>query len=140
MLEAVKVITSTEMQRIESLAYVQGHSDAQFMEQAGAAIAVLVKDFVEKRGLEKHVTLLVGKGNNGGDALAAGFHLLSQGFSVQALLIYPLEMCSPLCRKQHDRFASASGTVRIALQEEKLYFKPHGVILDGLVGTGFQGK
>ena len=69
MLEGIKVITSMEMQRIERLAYVQGHSDTQFMEQAGSAIAALTARFIEQNKLVRHATLLVGKGNNGGDSL-----------------------------------------------------------------------
>jgi NAD(P)H-hydrate epimerase len=128
-----KVVTATEMARIEKLAYAAGASDLGFMENAGKGIAEKTEQFVSEHALEKRVTLLVGKGNNGGDAFAAGKHLVSRGFSVTALLTYPLDHCSPLCQKQCEEFKRAGGTI----QSNKTL---QGVILDGLTGTGFHGK
>jgi len=131
MFEGTKVVTADEMLRIEQLAYAQGFSDGDFMEQAGVAIS----RFIEKNYPSKRVVILAGKGNNGGDAYTAGIHLLDKGFSVQAIRVFPLEGSSPLCIQQHDRFVAKGGKVH-----EESAFPESGVILDGLVGTGFKGK
>lgn len=123
------------MQRIEKAAYAQGFSDSEFMENAGAAIAEATIDFVQRSDLPKDVTLLVGKGNNGGDAYAAGIKLLQDGFCVRAIPIFPLGSCSTLNHQQHDKFRKAGGKIT-----ENLSLENHLLILDGLVGTGFQGK
>lgn len=133
MLEGKKVVSVDEMRRIESLAYQQGHRDVDFMDKAGLGIAQHVQDHVERYSLDKHVIALVGKGNNGGDALTAALHLLSAGYYVEVLLAYPLESCSPLCRAKYDLYRSAGGKFTTTI-------KGAGLILDGLVGTGFQGK
>ncbi|MBI2812267.1 MAG: NAD(P)H-hydrate dehydratase [Candidatus Melainabacteria bacterium] len=122
------------MARIESLAYAQGASDQTFMENAGAAIAACVEEFVANNELPKIITLLVGKGNNGGDAFVAGERLLERGFQVAAQHIYPLEECSALCKKMSEKFRARGGKVN----HEEVVLR--GILLDGLVGTGFRGK
>jgi NAD(P)H-hydrate epimerase len=105
------------------------------MENAGSAIAEVVENFIETNDLPKNVTLLVGKGNNGGDAFAAGAKLIERGFTVIALPIYPLDSCGPLCKTLWEKFRSRGGSIK-----EIQHFGSEGVILDGLVGTGFKGK
>lgn len=139
-LEGLKIISSQEMARIEGMAYAEGASEQAFMENAGEEIALAVEDFIERYDLPKTVTLLVGKGNNGGDAYAAGVKLLERGFKVAALHIYSLENCGPLCKAMHEKFRTHGGAIRHAHDEQALKFDAEGVILDGLVGTGFKGK
>jgi hydroxyethylthiazole kinase-like uncharacterized protein yjeF len=131
MLEGKKIVTAEEMKRIEGMAYAQGHLEGTFMDNAGMAIAHIVENFIMTLKLDKEVTLLAGKGNNGGDAFTAGALLLSRGFSVQAYHPFPLENCTPLCQQKAKQFEQAGG---------KKATEMRGVLLDGLVGTGFQGK
>lgn len=126
-----KVITAHEMTRIEQMAYANGASPGLFMENAGKSIAEVLSFL----NLADQVFLLVGKGNNGGDAYAAGCELLNSGFSVEAWHVYPLEECSALCQEQHDRFTEGGGIVHY----DEVPFPEEGIILDGLVGTGFEG-
>lgn len=139
-LEGLKIVAAQEMARIEGLAYADGASEQTFMENAGAAIAEAVMNFIEERRLPKAVTLLVGKGNNGGDAFAAGRKLLERGIKTTALHIYSLENCGPLCRKMYEKFRSVGGVVNHVHDKRAFHFEPNSVILDGLVGTGFHGK
>lgn len=136
-LEGLKVVSGQEMARIEEIAYSEGVSEETFMENAGKAIAVAVEAFIQTNDLPKIVTLLAGKGNNGGDAYAAGAILMERGYKVTALRIYPLESCRPLCKKMHEKFRSSGGDI-IAGQSSAVH--PEGIILDGLVGTGFRGR
>lgn len=136
-LEGQKVVTADEMARVEKLAYTQGHSDAQFMDNAAQAIGGIAETFIAKHGLDRQVSLLAGKGNNGGDAYTAGMRLLEKGFSVSAFPLYPLESCSPLCRERRQQFERAGGKIQAA---GTFPFGDKGIILDGVVGTGFQGK
>ncbi len=135
MLEGLKVITSEEMARIEKLACDEGASELAFMEKAGDGIADAVEDYLEANFLVKEVTLVVGKGNNGGDAFAAGAKLIERGIKTKAIHIFPLEVCSPLCKIMHEKFRSRGGQIL-----HDFHFGKEGVILDGLVGTGFRGK
>lgn len=136
----MKVVTAQEMSRIEGLAYAEGASEVAFMENAGTAIAQIAYDYLTKKGCDKSVALLVGKGNNGGDAYVAGAKLLEKGVSVRAYHFYSLDLCGPLCKQQHERFKNAGGQVIFFHRAEEVLFAPCSVILDGLVGTGFHGK
>lgn len=127
-MEALKIITAQEMARIETLHGAE-NSHEQFMAEAGRKISEIVMNYVETHSLVKRVTLLVGKGNNGGDAYAAGIYLLDKGYQV-----YAYELCgegSSLNQKFREKFRKKRGKF-----EKKL----EGLILDGLLGTGFKGK
>jgi NAD(P)H-hydrate epimerase len=85
------------------------------------------------------VLLLVGSGNNGGDALVAGHYLADVGAQIAAYLIKPLaEDDSNL-----SRLVNRGIEITIA-EEDKGYKKLDellfrvDVIIDGLLGTGFQ--
>lgn len=129
-LDGMKVVRAEEMARIEKVSIEAGASDEGYMLKAGEGIAARVESFVSEKELEKTVTLLVGKGNNGGDAFVAGTFLLNRGFHVEAFQVVPLKEASPLCQKHGKDFKGK-------MQEA---FEPKGVILDGLLGTGFQGR
>ncbi len=132
-LEGDKVVRAEEMARAERATIEAGASDEAYMLKAGEGIALLIERFIQHKDLEKRVTLLVGKGNNGGDAFVAGTFLLGKGFAVEAYQCVPLEEASPLCQKHGKLFAEAGGGI-----QQELDLK--GVILDGLLGTGFRGK
>ncbi len=139
-LEGLKVVSAHEMAQIEGIAYAEGASEQTFMENAGDAVANAVENFIEENALAKTATLLVGKGNNGGDAYAAGAKLIERGFKTTALHIYSLDKCGPLCKTMYEKFRSRGGIVRHVHDEPSFHFEPEGVVLDGLVGTGFKGK
>ncbi len=139
-LEGLKVVAAAEMAKIEQAAYVDGACEQSFMENAGVAIASVAENFTDKNHLPKNITLLVGKGNNGGDALAAGVNLLKHGFKVAALHLYLMENCTPLCQIMYQKFCSLGGVARHVADEAFLQFDESRIILDGLVGTGFKGK
>jgi NAD(P)H-hydrate epimerase len=140
MLEGKKIITPQEMQRIEALAFAQGHSDSQFMDQASKRMAALTEAFIQKNSLGKVVYILAGKGNNGGDAYATGIQLLARHFNVVAFQFFPKELCSSLCQNRLESFQKYGGRVVFLHKNESLSFPEKGIILDGLLGTGFQGK
>ena len=90
-MKGLKVVTSEEMARIEKNAYAQGCSESEFMENAGKAIAEIVKNYLLTEQLEKKVTLLVGKGNNGGDSYVAGRILIKKVFPLSLIILILLK-------------------------------------------------
>jgi NAD(P)H-hydrate epimerase len=138
--EAVmKVVTSKEMAHIESLAYEEGSSEEQFMEEAGKGVAEAVHSFCEKRKLVKHIILLCGKGNNAGDAYVAGRYLLKKNYQVFAFQIDDLQECTILTRKNHSNFVNKGGIAQQIKSVEEIIFPNEGAIVDGIFGTGFHG-
>lgn len=140
-LEGVCVVTAKEMARVEALAIAEGSSAEQFMLRAGREIAQRIENFIEANGCVREVILLVGKGNNGGDAYTAGVFLLQKGLKVVAYHVFPLDSCSALCQKQHYNFVELGGLVEFINPHARDYSLPkQGVVVDGLVGTGFAGE
>jgi len=124
MIDGIKVVNSEELARVE-----KGGDGEAFMQQAGREVARVAMEYLEEHNLPKKVTLLVGEGNNGGDAYCAGICLLNAGVEVQALQVS--EGKSPLNKKFGEIFRKKKG---------KTTQKMDGLILDGIFGTGFRGK
>ncbi len=131
----LKVVTAQEMARIEKWAVKRGASEERFVEEAGRKVAAAAAEFVEKNRLQKKVVMLVGKGNKGADAYVAGTALLEEGFQVRAIALFPDRECSSLNRKMGERFKKRRGKV-----DREISFADEGLIIDGLLGTGFKGK
>lgn len=128
MIEGLKVVSAKEMSRIEA----GSNAHEKWMLQAGRKVAEAVIHFVEEQKLTKKATLLVGSGNNGGDAYVAGIHLIKHGFSVRAFRMG--RRASPLNRKFGEEYRKSKGHMITKLSFDD------GVIVDGFLGTGFKGK
>ncbi len=129
-LPVIPVVTAQEMARLEEMAIKQGSCREEFMLEAGRKIAAAA---IERK--PKRVALLVGKGNNGGDAYAAGLCLLEEGVRVRAFPLYAEEECSELNQKLKDRFRKKRGKIEVAIDRFD-----DDLILDGFLGTGFRGE
>lgn len=139
----MKVISPSEMIQLETQSLAAGAardaSPEQYMEQAALSIARYVRDYLHLHHRESQVLLLCGKGNNGGDAFTAGRILLEWGIEVSALYVTPLEQCGRLCKKKAQEFTDKGGLLYLFQDSPPPIFSSHGVIVDGLFGTGFTG-
>lgn len=127
------VLSAKEMARIEKLAIQDGFSEETFMTRAGAKVADVVADFIEPDFI---ILLLVGKGNKGGDALMAGGLLAEKGFSVHAFSPFSFKESSPLNQLMRSFYRDQGGV----FLDESVDFSSYDLIVDGLLGTGFEGK
>lgn len=136
----IEVLTADEMREADRRAIeVFGVSSLTLMENAGASVAQVIR----QRWDRPRVTVLCGKGNNGGDGLVAARHLadlspkvflasersaLSKDAAINAAR---LDSCNvPIIEvASADEWAHLSGT---ALECD--------VVVDGLLGTGFHGS
>ncbi len=134
----MRAVLPEEMRRIEQETMdTLLLSEEILMERAGIGVArVLLRSF---RNVSK-VVALVGKGNNGGDALTALRELHCRGIRVSAGLQYPLSMCGPSVAREADRL------IHLGIQIEELSspkawhrIRHADVVIDGLLGTGFKG-
>ncbi|NMB25353.1 MAG: NAD(P)H-hydrate dehydratase [Firmicutes bacterium] len=112
------------------------------MENAGRQVAEVAADFLGRHHGRK-VSIVVGKGNNGGDGFVAARYLHNRGFRVRVFLIAPSKELSP------DALANyhICGQLGIDIQEvdeqylSKLRFALSltDLIIDGILGTGIEG-
>jgi NAD(P)H-hydrate epimerase len=131
-------ITSEEMAALDENCKFYGLIPIQLMENAGANVANEIKKRFTGEG--PSVTVVAGKGNNGGDAFAAARHL--HGFDVKIVL---------LGRSKDLRTEETSGNMRILKEnsfdiaeitdssELKTLYRSE-VIIDAIFGTGISGK
>lgn len=110
--------------------------DGALMQRAAAALAVQVASLLRRhRGgvAGRRVVLLVGSGNNGGDALWAGSRLARRGARVDAVLVAERVHAEGLAA-----LAAAGGRARdVRAPGEAL--ERADVVVDGLLGIGARG-
>lgn len=136
----IKVVTPDEMSRIEKIAIGSGCQEADFMENAGKGIAAAIFNSIKTHPNPPHCFVFIGKGNNGGDAFTAAFYLQAAGIIVHVIALYQIKECSVLCQNHWKRYADSGGVIRslVDLHDDEL--SGGTIIVDGMVGTGFNGK
>src|SRR4051812_47960268 len=85
------------MRAAEEAAFAHGIQVEALMDQAGAGVARIVREFFPHPGT---CIVYAGKGHNGGDALVAGERLQREGWKVDVRLPFPESDCSELTRKK----------------------------------------
>lgn len=130
----MKVVSASEMSRIEKLSFERGSHDEEFMETVGKKIAFLLPQFYDR---SHPIILLCGKGNNAGDAYVTGCYLIEKGYKVKAWQFFNLDDASPLCKKNAHRFKLLEGVIEEC--SAKIDSDHNAVFIDGIFGTGFQG-
>ncbi len=139
-LHGKKIVTNHEMSRIEKLSIEAGESEEGYVQKAGENIARAILHWIEKENFPTRVYLLVGKGNNGADTFAAALHLIQEKIEVIAFHPFDFDDCSTLCAKKGREYLKKGGK-RIFLEDGySLSFPEEGIIVDGIVGTGFKGS
>lgn len=131
------ILSVEEVLRLEDLIENRGTSKAALMEYAGEAAADRVLDFAPK-----HVAVLVGFGNNGGDGWVAADILSHKGISVDLITpVEPNEISSPIARHVARRTAGRDVVVTVGPSRDELVeiLNRADVVLDAILGTGFKG-
>ncbi|MDE2585016.1 MAG: NAD(P)H-hydrate dehydratase [Betaproteobacteria bacterium] len=107
-------------------------ADQPLMQRAGQAAAELAARLCRDNGAA--ILILAGPGNNGGDALEAGHHLLGCFFKVHLVFTGQAEKLPPDAQAALERFVHAGGKLLDAIPDSP----PWGLIIDGLFGIGLQ--
>jgi hydroxyethylthiazole kinase-like uncharacterized protein yjeF len=136
----MKILTAKEMRETDRVTVEQfGVGSFTLMENAGSAVARFVlREFPEHR----RITVLCGKGNNGGDGFVAARVLADAGCAVTVLL---LGDPNDLKGDAKAMFAKLPRPAVLAKDEAALSSEPvlsllenSDLFLDAVVGTGFQ--
>ncbi|MEV7109279.1 NAD(P)H-hydrate dehydratase [Streptomyces anulatus] len=124
---------SVETVRAAEAALMQRLPEGELMRRAAAGLAVACGDLLRRNGrvYGSRVLLLVGSGDNGGDALYAGARLARRGAGVRALLLCP------------DR-AHPGGLAALLAAGGQVVDGPDGLgvldlVVDGITGIGGRG-
>ena len=123
------LVSTEQMQQIESKIFAAGMPVAALMEKVGGSIA---RRFQVLYPLATHrrVGILVGMGHNGGDALVVARELYFQGYEMA--IYVPSEQLSELTN-QHYCYISSLG---VKIVDNVRDLTDRDVIIDGLFGFG----
>ena len=132
----MKVVTAEQMREIDRRAANAGLTTEILMENAGRAVAEETKKLVGSV-VGRHILVMVGPGNNGGDGLVAGRHLADSGAEVSIYL------CAQ--RPEGDKnleLAQQRGIVSIQADQDRDFSRfesllsSSDVVIDAIFGTG----
>ncbi|MGH9803943.1 MAG: NAD(P)H-hydrate epimerase, partial [Candidatus Acidiferrales bacterium] len=146
----MKILTAEQMRRIDRLTVERaGISLPQLMEAAGRQLAGFLQSQVvptlsDPARRAPRISLLCGKGNNGGDALVAARHLREQGFAHRVVLFAPVDSLKGDARAAYDAFVKTGGKVETCSssaewERQRDDVLDCDVLVDGLLGTGLSG-
>ncbi len=139
---AMLVLSATEMQACDRATTERyGIAPVDLMRAAAAAVS----DFARSRFPEaRSVTVLCGRGNNGGDGMMAARLLAGAGLKVTTLLLGAAEGLSADVETAWNelRASAAPGTVHAIEAADDLAKHSEALkadlMVDGVVGTGFK--
>src|SRR5712692_1224203 len=140
----MKALTAAEMREVDRLTTERyGIPSLQLMEAAGRHVAdAVLREFAPE--LPQRVTVLCGKGNNGGDGLVAARLMRAAGMNPQVCLFAdPREMHGD-AGANLARYLEAGNTI-LAIEDESAWdgawplVADSEVIVDALLGTGLRG-
>src|SRR3954452_24918062 len=126
------VYEAEEMRATDAYAIEEkGVPSLDLMERAACGLA----DAVAARADSGPIRVVVGKGNNGGDGLAAARMLREDGHEVDVLSTGALSELQGDAKENLDRLPGAAPEPFDASKLEG-----SGAIVDAMIGTGFEGK
>ncbi|HJO91768.1 MAG TPA: NAD(P)H-hydrate dehydratase [Victivallales bacterium] len=139
----MKTISVKQMQELDRLSIEEAGIKGQIlMERSGIGAGVKILKFI-KRYNSKHIKrfiLLAGKGNNGGDAYVIADFLSKN--TDKEIIIYSICNLSELKgdAKYHSQIIPESVKVRVKEYLSDNVFTKGDILIDALLGTGFNGR
>lgn len=136
----MKIVTATQMQALDRRAITEARVPSlTLMDRAGLGTADFIQDrFGPLAG--KRVTIVCGKGNNGGDGLVVARLLRQRRASVTVLMLAPAAELSRDARAMYRRWLRIGGTSATtslrSLDRAQALLASSDLIVDALLGTG----
>jgi hydroxyethylthiazole kinase-like uncharacterized protein yjeF len=140
----IKIVTAAQMQELDRRTITEAHIPGiMLMERAGSGVvSCLEQTLGPMRG--KTVTVICGKGNNGGDGFVVA-RLLHQGQArVRVLTMAPVSQLSHDAATMCRRFVRRAGKSALRLYGSKSQaqslFRDSDILVDALLGTGLSAE
>lgn len=137
----MKITTAAEMSAIDRATSADhGVHPLTLMENAGTAVAAFAR---EHWPTANRITIVCGRGNNGGDGLVAARRLHSVGKVVEVLLLGSAEGLKPDAASMFTRLplrAMALTSVEDMVRESARSLAGADLIIDAIFGTGYKSR
>jgi NAD(P)H-hydrate epimerase len=131
------VLTPTEAAELDRATQARGIPGATLMERAGWATARAVADVLGGT-YGRRVTVVCGKGNNGGDGLVAARHLARWGVRVEVVCLQdPSSLRDPSLTNHRRLVAETEALVHTSGLWRAV--RRADAVVDAIFGTGFRG-
>lgn len=140
----MKIVTGTEMQTVDRRAITEAHIPSTvLMERAGEGIVRHLEEHCgPARG--KTITILCGKGNNGGDGLVVARLLHRRRARVHVVLLTPITDLSRDAATMYRRLVQVAGRTAIvrfrSTDQTRSLLASSDVLVDALLGTGLSSE
>jgi len=134
----MKIVTAAEMREIDRASSEKyGIPSLTLMENAGSAVARFI--LRNRSGTKQRISVVCGKGNNGGDGFVAARRLHEQGKDVVVVLLARPEDVKGDAKQNLERlpFPPISITSTAELESREALFTKTDLIVDAIFGTGF---
>ncbi|MCC2640463.1 MAG: yjeF [Nitrospira sp.] len=134
------IVTADQMRSLDRRTITEAHIPGlTLMERAGAGtVAHLELRYGPLTG--KCITIVCGKGNNGGDGFVIARLLQRKNVRIQVLLLAPPDDLSPDARTMYRRFQRAAGKSAVTRPSDadgmRRRLSASDIIIDAIVGTG----
>ncbi len=138
-------VTIEQMREVDRLMVEEiGVSILMMMENASRNIAILARKMLGGSVKGKNIVILCGKGNNGGDGLGAGRHLINFGAKVVILLAANASELRHDSHIQYEVLKNINATVYEASDlvdgPAEKYLTNASLIIDALLGYNAKGQ
>jgi ADP-dependent NAD(P)H-hydrate dehydratase / NAD(P)H-hydrate epimerase len=146
----MKALTAAQMREVDRLSTSRyGIPSQQLMEAAGQSVARAIlraigPEFSAESGHGVPISILCGKGNNGGDGLVAARHLKVAGVESQVYFFGDPAKVSGDAGENLQRWQHAGGAINV-VNDEQAWIKVFPriaesyAVVDALFGTGLRG-
>ncbi|HUG85855.1 MAG TPA: NAD(P)H-hydrate dehydratase, partial [Euzebya sp.] len=140
----IPLFLPADVQAMDRRAFARGVDPAALMDRAAHHLARGVLDVADRDGLGRYglrVVLVCGKGNNGGDGIAAARHLAARGVAARVVLVAPPRDLGADGQRELAAWRMARGRVVVADDRAGLVaaVADADVLVDCLLGTGSGG-
>jgi NAD(P)H-hydrate epimerase len=132
------IVTASEMADMDRYTIeTLGIPGVVLMENAGRGVYEVCRDLLGSGG--KHVTVLCGPGNNGGDGFVIARHCLNNGCSVSTILLTSRDKIKGDARTHLDILEAMDHPVKSASAREDIDLSGTDLVVDAILGTGVKG-
>ncbi|MGI6085692.1 MAG: NAD(P)H-hydrate dehydratase [Acetivibrionales bacterium] len=137
----MKLLTPRQMKAIDEIAiHTLGIPGIVLMENAAIQVAFKASSMLEGKE-EPNITVIAGRGNNGGDALAVTRHLLTMGYSVSVFSLTDVDELSGDAFINGRILKNLGVNIPVISGEEslerlKLACRDSDLVIEGIFGTG----
>jgi NAD(P)H-hydrate epimerase len=137
----MKILTAAEMREVDRLTTARYRVPGlTLMENAGKSVA----EFIRARFpnfTRRHIVVLCGKGNNGGDGFVAARQLRKMGAKPEVYLFCDPREVKGDAASNLKRWKTTSGKLRVDKpgKNDEVRFTSDSIVVDALLGTGTRG-